>query len=266
MFRKGVEMRSNHTDWFAEECSELGALETVDPEAFQGNEDVPQALCNFVLALALVFNDLRDLYLASILIQECKPSGLPQKARPWGYYSGLNLHVLRLIMSTIHELLNLIKAHESELNHPLFRKVVRSLPKPQRSDWDQVVRVGLGKTSTDERLGKLLLKVRHKMVFHYDPKAVSNGYKNHFWEQRLDTRAYLSRGNSMQGSRFYFADAAVEGLLREFGGNQSAEIAQGFQRLLDNVGQPLILIITAFIQKRGFAFRSEAEPRLRVGS
>jgi hypothetical protein len=45
---------------FREECAMLAQLESFDPEAFQGNAEVPQALCNFVLAIALIYNDCKD--------------------------------------------------------------------------------------------------------------------------------------------------------------------------------------------------------------
>jgi hypothetical protein len=250
-------METIDENWFVKECSELATLETFDPAAFVADDNVPQSLCNFVLTLSLIFNDLRDLYYANVLVGECRPKGLPQRSRQWGYYSGLNLHVLRLMMSAVHELLNLIDKQKEDVDHPLLRDVVKGLPKDRRSDWCEVVKVGLGNSSTDEKLGKLLLRMRNNISFHYDPKAVHAGFKNHFFAERVDGRAYISRGDSVEGSRFYFADASVEGLLREISGSQSADLATQFAKLLNSVSFPLILIVGGFIQKRGFGFRSE---------
>jgi hypothetical protein len=45
---------------FQEECATLESLQTFDPAAFEGDETVPQKLCNLVLALALIYNDCKN--------------------------------------------------------------------------------------------------------------------------------------------------------------------------------------------------------------
>ncbi len=53
---------------FRQECEMLAAPETFEPEAFRGNEKVPQAVCNFVLVLALIYNDCKDAIYAHIAL------------------------------------------------------------------------------------------------------------------------------------------------------------------------------------------------------
>lgn len=60
---------------FDNECSVLATLETFDPAVFLGDGRVPQSLCDFVLALALIFNDLRDLSYANVLVRDYRPTG-----------------------------------------------------------------------------------------------------------------------------------------------------------------------------------------------
>lgn len=52
---------------FQDECSELAPLETFDPAAFLGDEAVPQELCNFILSLALIYNDCKDITYSSLV-------------------------------------------------------------------------------------------------------------------------------------------------------------------------------------------------------
>ena len=137
-------MSSEHIESFERECSELARLETFDPKAFCEDEKVPQSLCNFVLALSLIFNDLKDLFFSNVLLQNNKPSGSFDRTRPWGNYSGINLHILRLMIGVLHELLNLIDEAKDDLSHPFLREVVRLMPADSREAWDQVVSVGLG--------------------------------------------------------------------------------------------------------------------------
>ena len=226
-------METTYKYSFEKECSELANLETFDPAVFNGDDQAPQSLCNVVLSLSLIFNDLGDLYYANVIVGDCKPTDSTSlKTRQWGYYCGLNLHVLRLIMSAVHELLNLIDKQREDLDHTLFRDIVKALPKDKRTDWNEVVKVALGHSSSDEKLGKLLLRIRNNVSFHYDPRAVYAGFRHHFITKRFDDRAYISRGNNVQGPRFYFADASVEGLIREIVGDQSADLAAAFLECL----------------------------------
>ena len=41
--------------------SELKPLDSFDKEAFIGDDEYSQELCNFILALALIWNDLKNL-------------------------------------------------------------------------------------------------------------------------------------------------------------------------------------------------------------
>ena len=52
---------------------ELAKLQSFDVAAFKGSDDVPQYVCDFVLTLALAFNDLRDLYHVQKLILSENP-------------------------------------------------------------------------------------------------------------------------------------------------------------------------------------------------
>lgn len=63
---------------FQEQCAGM-RLETFDPAAFVGGEEVPQELCNFVLALALIYNDYKNLTYASLKLRESKPKGEAEK-------------------------------------------------------------------------------------------------------------------------------------------------------------------------------------------
>ncbi|HEU4501767.1 MAG TPA: hypothetical protein VFR82_08960 [Nitrospira sp.] len=250
-------MENAYKNFFEAECRELADLETFDPDAFVGDDAVPQSVCNFVLSLALIFNDLRDLYYANFLVGGCKPTGSVLKNKQWGYYSGLYLHIVRLILSAIHELLNLIEKQRADMDHPIFADVLKALPKDKRKEWFDVVGIALGKSSADSRLEKLLLRIRNNVSFHYDAKALYGGFRHHFLVHQPEERAYVSRGNTVQSTRFYFADAAVDGLLNEISGTNGPDLAASFEKLIDGVYQPVMLIISGFIQKRGCAFRQE---------
>ena len=245
---------------FQEECFELAQLETFDPLAFQADETVSQDLCNIILTLALIYNDCKNLIYAYLVTAQFRPEGKFVRNRLWGAFSGVQFHIFRAIIGLLHELFNLIRNNESLLQQPFFKSVIHQIDTPAKKAWDTVVAVALGNIPSDE-LGKSLLLVRNKISFHYDGKAIFIGYKHHFLKSdHLDERAFISRGNSMKESRFYFADAAALGYLRSIVGQEKIEeLIIKIGDLLDPVNHSLMAIVNAYIQKRGFAYRLETE-------
>jgi len=245
---------------FKEECSELAQLETFDPLAFQADKIVSQDICNFILTLALIYNDFKNLIYAYWVMEQSRPQGKFAKNRLWGALSGIEFHIFRTIIGLLHELFNLIQNNESLLQQPFFKSIIHQTDKPARDAWNTVVAVALGDTPSDT-LGKRLLLVRNKISFHYDAKAISIGYRHHFLESdHLDERAFISRGRSMKESRFYYADAAALGYLRSIVDGEDIErLIKRIADLLKPVNRSLMAIVNAYIQKRGFAYRPETE-------
>lgn len=241
---------------FKEECATLESLQTFDPVAFEGNEEVPQRLCNLVLGLALIYNDCKNMTYAATLLKECRPPG-PEKTAVWGTYAGTDRHLFRLMISSVHELFILIKDHEDVLSHEFFVKVVKQLHPTSRKSWVSLTSAATGATPKDE-FGHMLLRIRNKIVFHYEPKEIFRGFKRQFLgATRLQDRAYISRGLSMAASRFYFADAAVDGYFQEMvGDGEVSQLSAKIHDVVESLNRALLSLVDRFIQQRGFAYRN----------
>jgi len=242
---------------FQEQCASLGPLLTFDPAAFEGDENVPQKLCNLVLALALIYNDCKNTTYAAHLLKECKPAGVPEKNAMWGTWAGTEWHLFRLMISAIHELFTLIQDHRDVLNHEFLVKVVKQLHPTFRKSWKALIVAASGATPKDD-FGRMLLRIRNKMVFHYDPKEVFRGYKQFFLvPTRSQDRAVISRGLSMGAVRFYFADAAVEGYFREMVGKDELRVLSAkIHDVVELLNVALLGLVDQFIQQRGFPYRN----------
>src|SRR5262245_35065887 len=92
---------------FQEQCAVM-KLETFNPAAFVEDGKVSQELCNFMLALALIYNDFKNLMYAGFKLRESKPTGTPEPTAVWGTYSGMDTHIYRLLIGLLHELFELI--------------------------------------------------------------------------------------------------------------------------------------------------------------
>lgn len=241
---------------FQDECEALAPLETFDPSAFQPDSNTPERLCNFVLTLALIYNDCKDIISAIVMLHASRPDGPLKISRIWGTYYGIEWHLIRIYMSLLHELFNLIRENEDLLAHARFTETVRLLRSKAKQNWKDLVAVALGATPKSE-LGRTLLFVRNKVSSHYDLKCLAKGYSDHFiGRDRIQDRAYVSRGNSMSASRFYFADAAVQGYLLELIGKENFDhFMTHSAELLEQLNVSLMSIVDTFIQKRS-AYRS----------
>lgn len=245
---------------FKEECGALAPLESFDPTAFRAGPGVPQELCNFVLALALIHNDCKGAIYARVLLAEATPDPPIKKNRHCGAWYGVDFQLFRLFVGLLHELFDLIRDNQASLQEPFLREVLKQLASDSRRAWDAVVTVASGGTPSDS-LGRRLLLLRNKASFHYDPKAIFSGYSHHFLSATpLDDRAFISRGKNMQENRFYFADAAATGYLSAImGRSESDEMRMDVAELLRTVNHALLYIVDAFIQRRGYPYRVETE-------
>ena len=175
----------------------------------------------------------------------------------WGTWAGTDWHLFRLMISAVHELFGLIQNHQDVLAHEFLVKVVKQLPAPSRKSWGSLIAVASGAAAKDD-FGHMLLRIRNQIVFHYDPKGIFAGFKRQLLRPtRLQDRAFISRGQSMGASRFYFADAAVEGYFQELvGTGEVGQLSAKIANVVDLLNSALLSLVDRFIQQRGFPYRN----------
>ena len=239
---------------------DLAPLESFDPAAFRGDETASQDVCNFVLALALVYNDLKDLISAHVMLLSQKPGGSFRISRLWGDCTGIELHLMRLMVGLLHEIIELVKGSDKVLQDPFFQSIINLLRKEERNIWHSLVKVAQEKqTAVPE--GRFAFFVRNKMVFHYDPKAIYWGYNTFFNSGTHGAeRAFVSRGNEMATTRHYFADAASRGyFMKSIDGKGPEELMSKALETLCELNFALTDIVHHFIQKRGYPYKTETD-------
>jgi hypothetical protein len=102
--------------------------------------------------------------------------------------------------------------------------------------------------------------LRHKVAAHYDPKAIAAGFRHHFAVEKHDDRAFVSRGETMRGTRLYFADAATTGYFQTLLGTGTSD--EGLREVADLVAAvnvALMGFVDAFVQRRGYGYRAFSE-------
>jgi predicted adenylyl cyclase CyaB len=242
--------RGDMEDW-SRHTEKLAGLETFDPAVFSGDEDVPSEVCNFVLSLALIWNDCKDVTYTEGLLRGCEPSDPPGPTREWGAYGGADLHVFRYQVHLVHELLTLLCRHQSLARSRHVDDLVRRLPDEARDAWYSMLQVALGSVPTDP-FGQCLVAIRNTLEMGYDLRAMQVGYRNHFFgERREDDNAFVSRGPDAASTRFYFADAAAFGYLREVpGGDDWDQMREDVRGVLRYMCGALRALVDGFIRSR----------------
>jgi len=241
---------------FDAEVGALGRLEWFDPAAFEGDAEFAQDVCDFVLALALAYNDLHDIFLARILIGEVAPDDGKTPSKRAALTNGLTISLIRAQTGVIHELLSLISRSGHVLEGAASKRVLAQLSRQARECWAALSDASRQSASTDP-MAKALLFYRNKVAFHYDAKEIRRGYQLRFGGTSTnDPRPLLSRGEALQSRRFHFADAAAEAYLLSHGSDPDVDVfLRGGGELIENVERSLYEIVTRFIAGRGFGWR-----------
>jgi hypothetical protein len=235
---------------------ELNQLETFDKNAFIGDDKYPQNLCNFILSLALIWNDLKNLLSLFEFMNEQlpndtkvdKPEEMPIEPI-WGEISGYKIFFEKHIVSIIHELFTLIRNSNDVVNSTTFRAILKKIKKANKEPWVTITNISFGKDDSSTDFGKALLMVRHKISNHFDKGEIFKGYKRKFIDKK--GIPYVSRCEHMASTRFYFADAAAQEYYRRY---QEKMTIEQFYQLLNSIKNGINFslqnIILTFIQER----------------
>ncbi len=226
-----------------------------DPNAFIENNDIPQQLCNFILALSLAYNDYKYYNVTYNMLLKSEPDNLKERTSVCGEYAGIKFHLIRLHIAFAHELLKLVETNKDILQHPFFKETIRMISKKARESWDIILEAALPE-KVPEKTSNLLARIRNKTVFHYDAKELFAGYKKGFFEDgKTLQNACISIGNTLENVRFYFADVAVQGYLEKGLDIDTKHFIAELEKIMRGINIALYDICTKFIQRRGFAWK-----------
>jgi hypothetical protein len=241
---------------YDDKVAALATLEEFPIEAFLPSDEFPIAVCRFIFALAVIHNDFNDIDLATSLLNLKKPAGEGKINRPWGLFGGLSLHCAKAKIANVHELLRVIRENGGVLQSPPFMEVLKKLNKEQREAWQEIVDAAAGDAHATP-LGKYLARCRDKATGHYDVKDLYKAFRASI-DLDPEPKLFISRGNALLETRFYFADRAVENIVMGTDADAAREILFTEVNLLSSINLALFLLVTRFINSR-VAFKPAIE-------
>ncbi len=213
-------------------------------------------LTEFIMALALAFNDLKGLLLWREKFASQKPSNPDEVSPIVGEWHGIEIQIHRLLVAQLHELLTLIKEFESVATGDAIRNILTKAPLSTRHHWDDLVKIATDKgTPRDTAFAEVLVQTRNNVSYHYyQPKVLITGFRYFFFESPKgghNESALASIGSTMEQTRFCFADAAVQGALiklteKKMGG---PKFAKRFRKAIDSVNHALQHIVTIYLEQ-----------------
>jgi hypothetical protein len=235
---------------FNDHANKLVPFETFDRDVFIGDPDVPQDVCNFVLSLALAYNDFRDVFFSRRLLDELEIDINSPPTVLLALRNGIENTIVRIQSGFIHELLKLLNDHQAIIKNKLIQDVIRQMSKPGKQSWQAILDVATSKSS-DHPLARTLVLIRNKIAFHYDPKQIGRGYRSAFTDGNNYGDPLISRGSALSQTRFYFADASSqEYMLLNSPTEHELEFIRGEGEFINSINQAIYEIVTHFIQKR----------------
>lgn len=231
-------------------------LESFDSAAFISADNEEQKVCNFILALALIHSDFKNITWAWSYLLKSKSRKPNDKTTYTGHWLAFYNHLLRLECALYHELFNLIEENKRILEHPLFKKTLSQCSKDTRDAWTSLVSIVIHGDTEFEPFKKTVLLIRNKMTSHYsDLKDIAKGYKAFFVDASINGDPVMARGNTLRKTRFYFADAVIQQNFVIKANNDFESFAQQLGEVSVKVLIFLNIIVERFIQARNFPFK-----------
>lgn len=174
-------------------------------------------LKGFIVMMATVFNDLKDLQiLASEATDYSKDAS--RWSPVWGQANGIQRFCCKMSVSIIHEFLEFLKVNKTHLENIKVKKAIeqfkKDFPKGGR-EWDDLVKASKEQKVKNSILSKIA-QMRNNSSFHYyGTSMILKGMMDHISAVKKNQKEpqsrflYVSYGKTNEETRFYFADAAI---------------------------------------------------------
>ncbi len=231
-------------------------LEPNDVVAKQPSQKSQEEIAGFFLTLAVIFNDIKGISLIFDLIKNhtepIRPNEISGHA---GETRGLQLQMLKTLAGVLSEALRFLKENISVAEGAYTKTLLTDISRDDADLWDLLVAVAcersLPQTHIEPRLRILLVEIRNNAAFHYyqSGKILLSGFRKNFYgrpekNEALEWALFKAKLTGFSESRFYFADAAVEGYFMKL---MDFDDDTYFQIMLEEMSNLMSIISRTFL-------------------
>lgn len=213
---------------------------------------------NFFLVLGLIYNDLKDIvfFIDSFNknYREIKLDGSEPPSVHAGHWGGIQNHINRLIIGLISELFIFIDKNKGVINTIKFKLFIKKLPEDARNDWNNLVGV-LDDDKSDDFLSQIA-RIRNTITFHYDQSLTElrSGFINKFFNKTRDIyseSAFYSLGRTMETTRFYYCDGAVEAYIKQrMGSSPDNNYFNNVKKLIPKINSTIVTMMKIYLNSK----------------
>ena len=219
--------------------ADLVSRKPIDPDQEEYRE--------FLLTLALIFNDIKGLLIIydSMRALYQAPVSKPSVSGHRGELEGISVQLYTLLLGTLHEVLVFMHKSRTAYESPYIQRLLRATSKKTRLIWDVINKVANEEPISNPRLSSLkelstfLVRARNNVSFHYQThRLLLGGYRKFFFSgistvpQVYREGAFFSmQSNSFDVSRYYYADAALQGYYINLFGDEKLAKQRGDEAL-----------------------------------
>ena len=204
-------------------------------------EDKDDPFARFFLVLAVVFNDLKGLNLFSKLINDTYKKEEPGEVSVHvGELGGIFTQINKLFIGNIREFFEFLKENEKILLTTEFKDVLSKTNKDIQNRWKDIINIALNRSSEISDFTKYLILIRNNVAFHYNQsgKELKRSFCSYFYKKEKMGRnklAYYSMGESMENTRFFYADAAVQEYVGLTKNNETGELDLKYKKEISKI-------------------------------
>ncbi len=176
-------------------------------------QEFPDGVTGFIIALATVYNDLKDTDWICQQLLNNKPKNANQITAQHGQWNGMMCFVFRKYIAILFEFFELLNRNKSVFGQSSIVDTELIMSREYSLYWKNLKDVAFSKNSSSEseakRIWLVCCEIRNSNAYHYyGISSFSDGFKKYLSSTGADARLYMSLGEDMEGSRFFFADAA----------------------------------------------------------
>jgi hypothetical protein len=210
-----------------------------------------QNLAKFMLALSVVYNDFKDYaWFKQLFDDTIKTIDQSKITGMLGQLNGMSEHCIRMFIAQLLELLILLKEHYKLYDCKDFKTIMHYLGKIDKrlpSDWWTLVRLAESNESTD-RFHNTLIRIRNNGTYHYkNTKCLSQGL--HYYIKKKGKDGYISLGQSLMETRYYFGDAAIQYYHKKTTDDYGSDFVNKVDEYLHKVNTLLRFVIEIYLKQ-----------------
>lgn len=202
-------------------------------------------LAKLMLTFSLIFNDFKDHIWVFVLLEPYTELNAPnKKTGKLGQIRGMRAHYMRMMIATLREFLIVIRENENIIDCQDFRVVINNLTRETEKKWQKIVELAEQEKSED-KFNNTLIDIRNNGTYHYcQMKSLFQGLKYYIQKEGVD--GFVSFGENLEKTRFYFSDASVQFYHKKKTDNYDA-FEKRLEGYIKDINQTLRFIIESYL-------------------